>query len=324
MIAQKCFPKTGVKIVRVISILIPTYNEENNIVEIYNRIINIFATKLVSYKYELLFIDNDSLDDSRKIIADLALNDKGVKAIFNARNFGWVRSSYYGLINTTGDASVFLAADMQEPPELIPDFVAEWEQGAKIVIGIKNKSKENKMVYFFRTIYYKVIGKIAEIDQIEHFTGFGLYDKSFIDVLRDLNDPNPYLRGIVTELGYKHKRIYYEQETRKAGKSKFNFLKLYDVAMLGITAHSKIGVRIVSILGFIFAAISLLIGLFYFVYKLIFWDSFMPGIAPVVIGVFFMGSLQLFFIGVIGEYVLNINTKVMNRPLVIEEQRINF
>jgi glycosyltransferase involved in cell wall biosynthesis len=307
-----------------ISIIIPTYNEEGNIFEIYNRIINVFTTKLVSYKYEILFIDNDSQDNSKKIITSLALKDKNVKAIFNARNFGWVRSSYYGLINTSGDASVFLAADMQEPPELIPDFVFEWEQGVKIVVGIKNRSKENKVFYFLRTIYYKFIEKIAEIEHIEHFTGFGLYDKTFINILRNLHDPNPYLRGIVSELGYKSKKIYYEQDVRKSGKSKFNFIKLYDLAMLGITTHSKIGIRIISMLGFILATISLLIGIFYFIYKLVFWDSFSPGIAPVVIGVFFMGALQLFFIGVIGEYILNINTKILNRPLVIEEQRINF
>jgi glycosyltransferase involved in cell wall biosynthesis len=309
---------------KLLSILIPICNEEGNIVEIYNRLITIFTTKLASYRYEILFVDNDSRDNSRKIILELASKDKNVKAIFNTRNFGWVRSSYYGLINTTGDASVFLAADMQEPPELIPNFVYEWEQGTKIVIGIKNKSKESKVLYFFRTIYYKFIERIAEIVHIEHFTGFGLYDKTFIDILRSLNDPNPYFRGIVSELGYKYKKIYYEQEVRKAGKSKFNFLKIYDLAMLGITAHSKIGLRIIAMLGFILAIVSLLIGLFYFIYKLVFWDSFMPGIAPIVIGVFFMGSLQLFFMGVIGEYILNINTKVMNRPLVIEEQRINF
>jgi glycosyltransferase involved in cell wall biosynthesis len=271
-----------------------------------------------------LFIDNDSRDNSRNIIAGIAAKDKNVKAIFNTRNFGWVRSSYYGLLNTTGDASVFLAADMQEPPDLIPGFVSEWEKGTKIIVGIKNKSKESKIIYFFRTIYYKIIKMIAEIDQIEHFTGFGLYDKTFIDILRGLGDPNPYLRGIVSELGYKHKKIYYEQEKRKAGKSKFDFFRLYDVAMLGVTAHSKIGVRIVSILGFVLAGISLLVGLFYFIYKLIFWDSFMPGIAPIVIGIFFMGSLQIFFLGVLGEYILNINTKTMNRPLVVEEERINF
>jgi glycosyltransferase involved in cell wall biosynthesis len=307
-----------------ISILIPTFNEEDNIYEIYNRIVDIFTTKLISYKYELLFIDNDSRDNSRKNILELASKDENVKAIFNAQNFGWVRSAYYGLINTTGDASVFLAADMQEPPELIPAFVNEWEQGTRIVIGIKNKSKENKVIYFVRTLYYKLIKKIAEIEHIEHFTGFGLYDKNFIDILKRLNDPNPYLRGIVSELGYKHKKIYYEQEIRKSGKSKFNFLNLYDLAMLGVTAYSKIGIRIISILGFILSFISLLVGLFYLIYKLIFWDSFIPGIAPIVIGIFFMGFLQLFFIGVLGEYILNINTRVMNRPLVIEERRINF
>jgi uncharacterized membrane protein len=213
---------------------------------------------------------------------------------------------------------------MQEPPELILKFVSEWELGAKIVVGIKNRSQENRVLYYIRTIYYKIIKRIADIDHIEHFTGFGLYDKKFIDILRDLNDPNPYLRGIVSELGYKYKKIYFEQAKRISGKSKFDFLKIYDIAMLGITAYSKIGLRLASIFGFLMAGISFFVGLFYLIYKLIFWNTFMTGIAPIVIGIFFMGSIQLFFIGIMGEYVLNINTKIMHRPLVIEEMRINF
>jgi glycosyltransferase involved in cell wall biosynthesis len=276
-----------------ISILIPTYNEGKNIVDLYNRIVDIFNTKMTNYEYEILFIDNDSQDNSRKIIAELAGKDKKVKAIFNVRNFGWIRSTYHGLINTTGDATVFLAADMQEPPALIVDFVYEWEQGAKIVVGVKNKSQENRFLYLIRTIYYNLIRKIAEIEHIEHFTGFGLYDKQFIDILRNLRDPYPYFRGIVAELGYKYKKVYYEQKKRKQGQSKFNFFRLYDVAMLGVTSYSKIGLRVASIFGFISASISLLVGLFYLIYKLAFWDSFMPGVAPIVIGIFFMGSIQL-------------------------------
>jgi glycosyltransferase involved in cell wall biosynthesis len=311
-------------ILRICDSQVPIYNEENNIIEIYNHLKTVFNEQLTDYVYEILFIDNDSQDNSKRIIIDLAEKYKNVKAIFNAKNFGWIRSSFYGLINTDGDATVFMAGDMQEPPELIPNFVKAWEEGNNIVVGVKNKSQENKILYFVRTIYYRIIQHIADIDHIEHFTGFGLYDKKFIDILKNLNDPYPYLRGIVSELGFRHKKIFYEQSKRKFGKSKFNFLRLYDVAMLGITSYSKIGMRIATMLGFGIAIISLLVALFYLVYKIVYWDSFISGIAPMVIGVFFMGSLQLFFIGLLGEYILNINTRVMNRPLVIEESRINF
>jgi glycosyltransferase involved in cell wall biosynthesis len=305
--------------------MIPVYNEEKNIKEIYDRIIELFNSTLAKYSYEILFIDNYSTDLSRNIIMALASKDPGVKAIFNVRNFGWVRSSFYGLINTIGDAVIFLAADLQEPVELIPQFIVEWENGNKIVIGVKHKSRENRIKYILRTIYYKLITHIADIEQIEHFMGFGLYDKKFIEILRTLNDPMPYFRGIVSELGYKQKIIYYEQQKRYTGKSKlFSFYKNYDLAMLGITAYSKVVMRIATIAGFISSIFSLLVAIFYLVYKLLRWESFALGMAPVIIGVFFLGSLQLFFIGLLGEYILNINTKVTNRPLVIEESRINF
>ncbi|GHT20186.1 glycosyl hydrolase [Bacteroidia bacterium] len=307
-----------------ISILIPTYNEEGNIPVAYNRITQVFKQQLPGYDYEILFIDNDSSDSSRQLIIQLAEDDKKVKAIFNAQNFGWMRSSVYGLINATGDAVVFLAADMQEPPELIPQFVSEWEQGYKIVIAIKNKSKESRLKYFLRSVYYKVIKHIADIDHIDHFTGFGLYDRKFIDVLKNLNDSMPYLRGIVSELGFKHKKVYFEQNERKIGKTKFNFFSLYDLALLGITSYSKVGMRCATIIGFVASVLSLIIALYSLISKLLYWDSFALGMAATTIGVFLLGSLQLFFIGLLGEYILNINTRVMNRPLVIEEQRINF
>jgi glycosyltransferase involved in cell wall biosynthesis len=249
-----------------ISLLIPVYNEENNIIEIYNRITALFNTELINYDHEILFIDNDSVDRSRFLIAELASKDKSVKAIFNARNFGWVRSSFYGLINTTGDAAIFLAADMQEPVEIIPRFISEWEKGTKIVIGVKYKSKENKVKYILRTMYYKIIKHIADVEQIEHFMGFGLYDNQFIAILKGLNDPMPYFRGIVSELGYRHKIIYYEQQKRYTGKSKiFSFLNNYDLAMLGITSYSKVVMRMATIGGFIFSIFSLLVSLFYFI-----------------------------------------------------------
>jgi glycosyltransferase involved in cell wall biosynthesis len=310
-----------------IFIVIPCFNEEDNINRIYDQIKHVFSHQLPNYKYDFLFIDNDSTDNTKQLLIELANNDKNVKVIFNTKNFGWIRSSVYGLINTNvdiGEAVIFLAADMQEPPEMIPHFVKEWENGYKIVIGIKNKSKENPLIYFFRTIYYRLIKYLAEIEHIDHFTGFGLYDYEFIEVLRKLNDPIPYLRGIVAELGYKHKKIYFEQEKRKAGKSKFNFPRLYDFAMLGFTSYSKIGMRYATMLGFFFSIISFLIAIYTFIYKLINWDSYDVGIAAIVVGVFFLGSLQLFFIGLLGEYILNINTRVINRPLVVEESRINF
>jgi glycosyltransferase involved in cell wall biosynthesis len=310
-----------------ICIVIPCFNEEGNINKIYDRVLQVFNKKLFNYKYDFLFIDNDSTDNTKQLLIELANKDENVKVIFNAKNFGWIRSSVYGLINATvdvGGAVIFLAADMQEPPEMIDQFVKEWEAGYKIVIGIKNKSKENPVKYFFRTIYYKLIKYLAEIEHIDHFTGFGLYDYDFIEILRKLNDPEPYLRGIVAELGYKHKKIYFEQEKRKAGNSKFNFVRLYDLAMLGFTSYSKIGMRLATMLGICFSIMAFLIALYTFIYKLVNWDSYAIGIAAIVIGVFFLGSLQLFFIGLLGEYIININIRVMNRPLVVEESRINF
>jgi glycosyltransferase involved in cell wall biosynthesis len=311
-------------VMKKISLVIPCYNEEANIDKVYGRIREIFERQLPGYSYEFLFIDNDSTDGTKRLLTELARADDCVRVIFNAKNFGWVRSSIHGLMNASGDAVIYLAADMQEPPELIPQFVAEWESGHKIVIGIKNKSRESPIMWLVRSVYYKAIKLVAEIEHIDHFTGFGLYDRRFIEVLRDLNDPMPYLRGIVAELGYKHKKVYFEQEKRKAGKSKFNFFRLYDFAMLGVTSYTKTGLRLATICGFLMGGLSSVAGLVYLVYKLLDWDKFSTGMAPVVIGVFFIGSLQLFFIGLIGEYIMAINTRLMNRPLVIEEERINF
>lgn len=307
-----------------ISVLIPTYNEEKNVVPLSEEIINIFNNELNNYKYEIIFIDNYSNDNTRLNIIKLCKENKNIKAIFNAKNFGWTKSPYYGLLQMTGDCVIVMCADFQDPPKMIVDFVREWESGYKIVIGIKNRSKENPIMYFIRNIYYKLIKNISETEHIEQFTGFGLYDKEFINVLKNLDDCYPYFRGIVAELGYKIKKINYEQQKRKFGKSKSNLYMLYDYAMLGIVSYSKIVMRLATMIGFLFSFLSFLSGLIYFVYKIIYWELFYTGIAPLIIGVFFIGSVQLFFIGLLGEYILNINTRVMKRPLVIEEKRINF
>ncbi|GHT97792.1 glycosyl hydrolase [Spirochaetia bacterium] len=311
-----------------ISILIPCYNEEDNVIPISNAIVDILAKNFAPlpprYDYEIIFIDNCSTDNTRPLLRGICAKNQRIKAIFNARNFGQFNSPFYGVCQSSGDCTIVICADFQDPVELIPVFVKEWESGYKIVSAIKTTSKENKMMRFLRSCYYKLIHKISDVEQIEHFTGFGLYDKSFIDVLRNLHDPVPFMRGIVAELGFKRKDIPYEQQKRRAGKTHNNWYTLYDAAMLSFTSYTKVGLRIATIIGFLSAGISLIVALIYLVYKLLYWDSFSAGVAPLVIGVFFMGSLQLFFIGFIGEYVMSINTRIMNRPLVIEEERINF
>lgn len=307
-----------------ISLLVPTYNEEENVVPLSSEIINIFDKKLSEYDYEIIFIDNASKDNTRELLKELCDKNRRIKAIFNAKNFGQFNSPYYGLCQTTGDATILLCADFQDPIEMIPKFVQAWEEGNKIVIGIKTSSKENRVMYFLRSVYYRTIKKMSNVEQIEHFTGFGLYDKSFINVLRELNDPTPFLRGIVAELGFARKDIPYEQAKRRAGKTSNNLYRLYDAAMLSFTSYTKIGLRLATMGGFILSGLSIIIAFIYLILKLVFWNSFAMGMAPILIGVFVFGSLQLFFIGLVGEYILNINTRIMNRPLVIEERRINF
>ena len=307
-----------------VSILIPCYNEQENVRPMSEAIVDLFEKQLTQYDYELLFIDNDSSDQTRPILREICKNNEHIKAIFNAKNFGQFNSPYYGMLQTTGDCTISMVCDFQDPVELIPQYLEAWEQGYKIVIGIKTSSKENPIMYHLRSVYYKMIKKFSDVEQIEHFTGSGLYDKDFIQVLRDLKDPTPFLRGIVAELGYKRKEIPYEQPERRAGKTHNNFLRLYDAAMLSFTSYTKIGLRMATFLGMGCGAISAVIGLIYLIMKLVLCDTFAAGMAPVLIGMFFLGSVQLFFLGFIGEYVLSINQRVMNRPLVIEEERINF
>lgn len=307
-----------------ISVLIPCYNEEENVIPLSEAIIEQFNKHLSEYDYEIVFIDNRSKDATRAKLTFLCSQNKKIKAIFNAKNFGQFNSPYYGMCQTTGDCTITMCADFQDPVDLIPKFVHEWEKGFKIVSAIKTTSKENKFIRFLRTCYYKIIKKMSDVEQIEHFTGTGLYDKSFINLLRELNDPIPFLRGIVAELGYSRKDIPYEQQRRRAGKTSNNWYTLYDAAMLSFTSYTKIGIRIATISGFCVSMVSILIALAYLILKLMFWDSFPMGNAPILIGVFVLGGIQLFFIGLLGEYILNINLRLMNRPLVIEEKRLNF
>lgn len=307
-----------------ISITIPCYNEEENVYPLHDALVEMLKTDLPEYDYELLYIDNCSSDKTREFLKDLCKQDTHVKAILNAKNFGQFNSPYYGMLQTTGDCTILMAADFQDPIEMIPKYVAEWENGYKIVIGKKTSSKENAIVYHLRSLYYQMIKKFSDIEQIEHFTGFGLYDKNFMDVLRKLDDPTPFLRGIVAELGYKRKEIEYEQPQRRAGKTHNNFMSLYDAAMLSFTSYTKIGLRLATFLGVGCGIISFIIGVFYLIAKLLWWNNFSAGIAPITIGMFFLGSVQLFFLGFLGEYIMSINQRVMNRPLVVEEERINF
>lgn len=307
-----------------ISILIPCFNEQENVIPMSNEIVNLFETKLTQYEYELVFIDNDSTDNTRTLLREICKKNHNIKAIFNAKNFGQFNSPYYGIQQTTGDCTIAMVCDFQDPIELIPQYIKAWEEGYKIVIGVKTRSKENKIMYGLRTLYYKIIKRFSNVDQIEHFTGSGLYDKSFIDVLRNLDDPTPFMRGIVAELGYKRKEIPYEQPLRRAGKSKNNFFTLYDAAMLSVTSYTKAGLRLCTFLGMFCGVVSVVVAIVYLILKLMYWDRFSAGMAPVLIGMFILGSLQLFFIGFLGEYISSINQRLMNRPLVIEEERINF
>lgn len=307
-----------------ISVLIPCYNEEENVVPISQAVVATLEKDLPEYDYELIFIDNDSQDNTRPLIRELCRQNPRIKAIFNAKNFGQFNSPYYGMLQVTGDCVIEMVADFQDPVELIPQYVRAWEEGYKIVIGIKTSSRENPIMYWLRSCYYKMIKKFSDVEQIEHFTGSGLYDRDFIEVLRNLNDPTPFLRGIVAELGYKRKEIPYEQPKRRAGYTKNNFFSLFDAAMLSITSYTKTGLRMATIFGSICSFLSILVALIYLIMKLIWWDRFPAGMAPMLIGMCVLGSVQIFFIGLVGEYILSINQRVMHRPLVIEDERINF
>lgn len=309
---------------KTVSILIPTYNEEENVWPLYKAIADVLQSKCQNYDYEILFIDNMSTDNTRAYLREICAQDKRAKAIFNVKNFGQFNSPFYGLRQTTGDCTILMCADFQDPVELIPVFLQHWEEGYQIVCGVKTASQENPIMYKLRSMYYRLIKKFSTVNQIEHFTGFGLYDRSFVDVLRSLDDSTPFLRGIVAELGGKRKEVPYEQQKRRAGKTHNNLYTLYDAAMLSFTSYTKIGMRIAVFAGVAFSIVSFLIGLIYLILKLIYWDRFVAGQAPTIIVVSMMCSVLLAFMGFLGEYIAAINTRMMHRPLVVEEERINF
>ena len=309
---------------KTISILIPCFNEQENVIPISEALTNLFREKLPEYQYEIVFIDNDSQDKTRTLLREICGRDKRIKAIFNVKNFGQFNSPYYGMMQTSGDCTILLCCDFQDPIDLIPEMVREWEKGYKLVVMQKKQSKESNMLYFLRSCYYKLIKKMSQVNQIEQFTGFGLYDKSFIQIMRELKDSTPFLRGIVAELGYKIKFIPYTQEKRRAGKTHNNFASLYDAAMLSFTTYTKGGLRLATFLGFGSSVVCIVLAIVFLVLKLVFWNRFNAGMAPLLIGMFFIGSVMLFFLGIMGEYILSINQRILGRPLVIEEERLNF
>lgn len=307
-----------------VTVVIPTYNEEGNVEKMVKTLTEIFEDKIKNYDYEILFIDNRSEDQTRDIIRRLAENNRRIKAIFNSNNFGWIRSPLHGLRSAEGDCAILMAADFQDPPSLIPEMIRSWEEGNKVVVGIKKSSKENPLMFLIRRVYYRFIEKLSEVHQISQFTGFGLYDRQFLDALRGFEDPIPYLKGIVPEIGFQRKEIEFVQNKREAGISKSNFWRLFDYAMLGITSNTKVLVHLAAIFGFIISGLSMLVAIAFFVLKLLRWNEYPMGMTPLLIGMFFFGGIEVSLIALIGEYVMTANIRAMRRPLVIEEERINF
>ena len=307
---------------KTISIVTPCFNEAENVEELYSRIQ--ITLKAMPFNYEHIFIDNSSTDETVDLLKAIASKDKRVKIIVNSRNFGHIRSPYYGLLQAAGDAVIILASDLQDPPELIPEFIHKWEQGYKVVIGVKTRSEEFGLFYFLRSLYYRILRNLSDVRLIDNYTGFGLYDQHVIEILRTINDPYPYFRGLIADIGFEMAEISFTQPRRKRGLTKNNFYTLYDMAMLGVTNYTKIPLRLATMFGFFSAVVSFVIGLAYLIYKLIFWYQFSLGSVPLVIGLFFLGSIQLLFLGIVGEYIGAIYTQVMHRPLVIEKERINF
>lgn len=308
---------------KLISIVTPTYNEIDNIELLLNRIRAVIAP-LDRYEFEILVIDNHSNDGTQEKIRELASKDMRIKAIFNARNFGHIRSPYYGILQSAGVATIYMASDFQDPPEIIPQFIDEWEKGWRLVMAVKPASEGSPVMHFLRRTYYRLIDKISDVSILRDSTGFGLYDKKVLDNLRKINDPYPFLRGLICELGYPIKTIPFIQPRRLGGITKNNFYTLFDIAMLGIVSHSKVPIRIAALAGFILGAISILMAIYFLVMKLIFWESFPLGGAPALIGLFFLFGVLLFFIGILGEYIGSIHTYIQNRPIVVEKERINF
>jgi polyisoprenyl-phosphate glycosyltransferase len=307
-----------------ISVVTPCFNEEGNVREVYERVRSLML-KLGKYDYEHIFIDNASRDSTFAVLSGIAAHDSNVKLIRNARNFGHVRSPMHAILQARGDAVIILMSDLQDPPEVLAELLEQWEKGIPIVIAVKHQSRETAPMLLVRKLFYRLVNRLADdIETYENFTGFGLYDRQVIDLVRQFGDPYPYFRGMIAEIGLPHAEVQYVQQRRKSGKTKNNFYTLYDLAMLGITKLSKVPLRIVTFSGFAGSLFSMFGGLAYFAYKVLFWHEFTLGIAPIAIGMFFLGSLQLLFMGIIGEYVGNIHTQVHNRPLVVERERLNF
>jgi glycosyltransferase involved in cell wall biosynthesis len=307
---------------KTLTILTPCYNEEMNVREVYRKVRAVIAD--LGYRYEHIFIDNASSDNTVPILKQIAREDHNVKIIVNTRNFGHVRSPMHAVNQASGDAVIGVVADLQDPPELIPELVRHWEKGIPVVLAVKRSSEENRLMFWLRKKYYRLVRRLSQTETYENFTGFGLFDSKVIDLLKTFNDPYPYFRGMIAEIGLPHATVYYDQPKRKRGKTKNNFYTLYDLAMLGITNLSKVPLRIVTLFGFACALGSVLVGLGYLIYKLLYWSRFSAGVAPLIIGIFFFASVQLFFMGIVGEYVGAIHTIVQKRPLVFERERVNF
>lgn len=307
-----------------ITVVIPCYNESNSVKLMYDRLTKVFKESLPKYTYEIIYVDDCSPDNTWEEVLKVCEQDKHIKAIKNAKNFGFNRNVFASLLYGDGDATFMLFGDLQDPPEILPTMVKEWEAGHKVVVGQKTHSDENKIMYGLRTIYYKLIGKLSESNQIQHFNGFGLYDKAFIEVMKKIDDPSPYLKGLVSEFGMDIKIIQYEQSKSLRGKSGFNFMKYYDAAMLGITSYTKILMRIATFVSAFLGFVCAILALFVLISKIFNWNSYMYGTATILIGVFFLGAIQLFFLGILGEYILSINTRSMKRPLVVIGEKKNF
>lgn len=308
---------------KTVTVVCGCFNEVDNIDEWHKRVTALFEG-LPQYELDMIIIDNASSDGTVARLREIAARDHRVKVILNARNFGHIRSPYHALVQARGDAVIVMASDLQDPPEAIPDFLKQWEAGHSSVVGVKEKTADSAIFFFVRRIYYKLVERFAEIQTIQNFTGFGLYDQRVIEICRQINDPYPYFRGLVAEIGLPTAKVPFKQAVRHRGLTKNNLYSLYDLGMLGLTNHSKVPLRLAAMLGFAMSAFSFIVGVIYLVYKLLFWQQFAVGIAPVVIGLFLFSSVQLFFIGVVGEYIGSMHTQIMNRPHVIERERINF
>jgi polyisoprenyl-phosphate glycosyltransferase len=309
---------------QLISVITGTFNEEDNVTELYERVRETFAANLAGYAFELIFIDNASTDGTVEVLKGIARNDKRVKVIVNNRNFGHIRSGYHAFLQATGDAVIAMASDLQDPPEMLPQFIRKWEEGYKIVLAQKTDTDESRVLALVRRTYYNIINSLSEIELVKNATGFGLYDRRVVEDIRRINDPYPYFRGLVCDLGYARALVPFSQPARKRGFTKNNFYILWDMAMLGITNHSKVPLRLAVFGGFAVGVFSFFVAFVYLIYKLVFWSNFQVGTAPLVIGMFFIGAIQLIFVGLLGEYIGAIHTQVLRRPPVIERERINF